>query len=114
MGMDLKIHIENREDKKIVQIEGRIDANSASILEKKIAELHDGKLKVLIDFKKVNYLSSAGMRVLLAATKKIKAHGGSLVFCSMGEEILEIIRMAGFDRILSIYPTEKEALAALG
>lgn len=115
MAMALKIRSEEIEQKKVIRLDGRIDANSASVLEKKMSEILQGKgLKVLMDFSKVSYLSSAGLRVLLSAAKKIKAGGGSLVFCSIGEDLLDIIKMSGFDRILAIYPTEKEAMAALG
>lgn len=114
MSIGLTISIEEHQNKKIVRLDGRIDATSTPILEKKIAPLLEKqKQLVLIDFSKVDYLSSAGMRLLLSASKKLKAHGGKCLFCSMHEDVMEIIKMAGFERILSIYSTEAEALKAL-
>lgn len=114
MTTPLKIVIEETGEKRIMRIEGRIDATSAPILEQKISALMDeGHKRFLLDFSKVDYLSSAGMRVLLSATKKLKVKEGELALCSMHEEVMEIIKMAGFERILSIYRTEKEAFAAL-
>ena len=82
------------------------------ILEEKFIELTKSEAKVLVDFSKVDYLSSAGMRLLLSTTKKMKKNEGKLIFFSISDEVMEIIRMAGFERILSIYGSEQEALNA--
>lgn len=114
MAIGLHIQIEDSDDKKIVRVEGRIDAASAPALENKLTSLiEDKQIWILMDFSKVDYLSSAGMRLLLSLTKKLKSRGGKLALCGMGEEVMEIIKMAGFERILHIYPTEKEALGNL-
>lgn len=113
MTVGLNVKIEEEKDKTIIRIEGRLDAASAPILENKLSEIIDGGKKLMVlDFAKVDYLSSAGMRLLLSTTKKLKAEGGKLHFCSISEEVMEIIKMAGFERILSIFPTEQEALKA--
>jgi len=110
MTVGLNVKIEEDKEKTIVRVEGRLDATSAPILENKLSELITGKKKLIIlDFAKVDYLSSAGMRLLLSTTKKLKAGDGKLHFCSINEEVMEIIKMAGFERILSIFPTEQEA-----
>ncbi len=114
MSIGLTVSIQDHQNKRIVRLEGRIDATSTPILEKKMASLLEKeKQLVLMDFSKVDYLSSAGMRLLLSASKKIKAHGGKCLLCSMHEDVMEIIKMAGFERILSIYSTEAEALKPL-
>ncbi len=114
MALGLNVKIEEQKNRKLVRLEGRLDATTTPALEVKISKvLEENKQFMLIDFSKVDYLSSAGMRLLLSATKKIKAHGGKLVFCAMSDEVMEIIKMAGFERILAIYPTEEEALKAI-
>jgi len=111
-GLNVKIHEVSY--KTVMQIDGRLDATSAPVLENKLSELITaGKKKLVIDFAKVDYLSSAGMRLLLSTTKKIKGLDGKLHFCSISDEVMEIIKMAGFERILHIFPTEEEALSAL-
>lgn len=98
----------------ILRLEGRIDAVSSGILDKSLSGViekqHD---KIALDFTKVDYLSSAGMRLLLSTTKKLKAANGVLCLFSIHDDVMEIIKMAGFERILTIYPLEKDALAAL-
>lgn len=111
MGIGLKIEEEKKDNKTLVRIEGRLDTSSSPILEKKINNLmEEQKLHLVLDFAGVEYLSSAGMRVLLSATKKVKAKNGGLVIFAVIDEVLEIIKMAGFERILSICDDEEEAL----
>jgi anti-anti-sigma factor len=110
----MHIFIEEAGGRRIVKIEGRLDAVSSPTLESRLTGLLEGNHKVvIINFSKINYLSSAGLRLLLSATKKFKSKQGELVCCSINEEVMEIIKMASFERILTIYPDEKSALAAL-
>lgn len=112
--MGLNIEVEDSKEKKIIHIDGRLDAASTPILEKKLTQLiSDGHKFILMNFSKVDYLSSAGMRLLLSATKKLKAIGGKITFCNMSDDVMEIIKMAGFEKILNIYNNENEALEAL-
>lgn len=113
MGLGIRVAVEEKENVLIVRLDGRLDATSTPVLEGKIKPLLDKSMRILIDFSGVDYLSSAGMRLLLSATKKMKAKNGHLVFCGLSDDVMEIIKMAGFDKILRIFPTEKEALAAL-
>jgi len=111
MSVGIHIDLEEIDQKIVLRIEGRIDAASASVLERRINKLIDEERNfLLLDFTRVDYLSSAGMRVLLAALKKIKAQKGTLGIFSIPEDVFEIIRLAGFDKILLIFPNEREAL----
>lgn len=111
MGVGLKIELEEIENRVILRIDGRVDAATAPILDRKINTLTDEHHHyLLLDFSQVDYLSSAGMRLLLSATKKLKSKKGSLILFSLTEEVGEIIKMAGFDKILHICSNEKEAL----
>lgn len=111
MAVGLKISLEEVEQKIILRLEGRIDASSSPLLEKKIDSLlAENRTVLLLDLQRVDYLSSAGLRLFLSATKKLKAKKGELILFSVGEEANEIIKMAGFDRILHICSNEKEAL----
>ena len=112
--MTLKIKLEKLEIGILLRIAGRLDAPSTPILEKDMQSLLDGgQLYFLLDFTEVEYLSSAGMRLLLSVTKKLKPKGGLLCLFSLGEEVREIIKMAGFEKILAISETEAEALKRL-
>lgn len=111
MSIGLHIALEEIEHRVILRIDGRLDVASAPILEKKISSLMDeGHYQLILDFSQVDYLSSAGMRVLLSAKKKLKAKKGALILFSVTDDVGEIFKMAGFDKILHICHSEKEAL----
>lgn len=114
MGIGISIQIEEKGEKRVVRLEGRVDASATPVLESKLDELlKAGHVKIAIDFSRVDYISSAGLRFLLAATKKTRAAKGMLVIAAIQDEVMEIIKMAGFERILHIFPNENKALAAL-
>lgn len=111
MGLGLQISLEEIEDRLVLRIDGRLDATSSPILERKLASLIEEKyLYLLLDFTEVEYLSSAGMRILLSASKKLKEKKGFLLVFSANEDVAEIIRMAGFEKVLHLCSTEKDAL----
>jgi anti-anti-sigma factor len=111
MGVGLRIELEEIEHRVILRIDGRLDAASAPILERKINSLIDeDHYHLILDFTRIDYLSSAGMRVLLSATKKLKSKKGALILFSLSDDVSEVIKMAGFDKILHICSSEKEAL----
>jgi len=100
--------------KPLLIIEGRLDTAAVPVLDAKIEEeLGEGHAKILLDFTNVGYLSSSGMRLLLSLSKKLKEQGGELLLFSIKEEVMEIIKLAGFEKILSIYHDRKAAVAAV-
>ena len=87
------MHIEHeiRQNIDIVILKGRIDALSAPGVNQEIESVLDGgRNKMLIDFKKLEYISSAGLRVLLIVAKKMRAVQGRLVICDLSEKVDEI------------------------
>lgn len=113
MAAGIQFKIDETNHKKIVRLQGKLDAMSTPNLEKKLAPLLESEHKILVDFSKVEYLSSAGMRLLLSATRKMKAKEGIIVFFGINDEVSEIIKMAGFEKILNIFPNETAAIKAL-
>lgn len=112
--MGLEIVIEESGDVSGIRLNGRLDAATSPLLERQIALLlEENQKKILIDFSSVDYLSSAGLRLLLSTTKRLKGKGGKLALFGMMEEVLEIVKMAGFERILRHFATEEQALQDL-
>lgn len=98
----------------ILRFEGRLDAISSPIAEKKIFDsINIGQHKLLFDFSGVEYLSSAGMRMLLSTTKKLKTLSGKLVICSMATNVADVLKMSGFDHVLELAKSEKDGLKKL-
>jgi len=95
----------------ILRISGRLDAVSSPTAERKVFDyIGAGQHKLLFDFSGVDYLSSAGMRMLLSVTKKLKTLSGRLIFCSVTPNVMDILKMSGFDHVLEIAQTEEEGL----
>ena len=71
-----------------------------------------GDRRLIVDFSRLDFISSSGMRVLLIAAKALKAGEGTLVLCAMKNHIEEVFRISGFDRIIPIEESRESALAA--
>ena len=97
----MTIEIKKNADELVLEITGRIDTITAPALDKTINEnLYDTK-SLVFDFKSLEYISSAGLRVLLSTQKKLQRNGKMKVI-NVCEEVLEVFEMTGFADILTI------------
>ena len=94
----MNINIERNSDATILKIEGRLDTTTAPELEKAINDEGEALKNLVLDFKDVNYISSAGLRVLLGAQKKMNVQG-SMEVISVSEDVMDIFEMTGFEGI---------------
>ncbi|WP_036612116.1 STAS domain-containing protein [Oribacterium sp. P6A1] len=91
-----------KEDAKLdIALEGRLDTTTAPQLEETITAEIEGVKELVFDFAALEYVSSAGLRVLLSAQKKMNKQG-SMVIRNVSEEIDEIFNVTGFSDILTI------------
>ena len=65
---------------------------------------------MIIDFESLDYISSAGLRVILKAAKQLKHSDGMIMLCSMEDYVKEVFEIAGFDSIIPIVPNMEDAL----
>ena len=115
MDNEVTVTDEQKGEILVLNVGGRLDAASSPLVEKKVFEfIEAGKHKIVLNFSGVQYLSSAGMRLLLASTKKLKSLEGSIVICCLSDMVMDVIKMAGFDHILNIQSNEDEALKQFG
>lgn len=85
----------------IFGIEGRLDTNTSPQLEEYAGELYaKGTTDIVVDMSKCEFVSSAGLRVIVAMQKRA-AMGGSLVFRSVVTDVMDVFTMTGFDNILT-------------
>jgi anti-anti-sigma factor len=95
----------------VLRMNGRLDAVSSPGAERIVFDfINSGQTKLLIDFAGVDYLSSAGMRMLLSVTKKLKTQSGKLVICAVTLNVMDVLKMSGFDHVLELTKTEEDAL----
>lgn len=97
----MTINIKRNAEQAIIEVVGRLDTTTAPSLDKAINEDIEGATKLVLDLKGLEYVSSAGLRVLLAAQKKMQKAGG-MVLTGVCEEVMEVFEMTGFADILTI------------
>lgn len=97
----MKINKNYNGDELTMAVEGRIDTLTSQILDKQINDELGRFNSLKIDFKDVEYISSAGLRVLISAQKKLDGDA-SMRIINVGDVVNEIFKMSGFDKILKI------------
>jgi anti-anti-sigma factor len=110
----MKIAVENTSGLLVIHTEGRLDAITSIEFEKDVLPLiqQSGK-PVLVDFGKLDYISSAGLRTLIFLTKEMKKNNNLLAICCLSQAVMEVFSISGIDAIISIYPTIEEGITAL-
>ena len=88
-------------EKTVYMLEGRLDTVTAPDLEKELKASLDGVKELVLDFEKLEYISAAGLRVLLAAQKTMTKQG-EMKLIHVNETIMEIFEVTGFSDILTI------------
>lgn len=97
----MEIRMNRSEDKLTVEVIGRLDTLTSPQLEAKLEPELDGIKELIIDLKELEYISSAGLRVLLGAAKAMEDHGGMKVR-NPNEKIMDVFSLTGFDDFLNI------------
>ncbi len=107
----MEITVTDAGEVKVIRIEGKLDTQTSSDAQAQLTQLIDqGATKLVVNFEKLDYISSAGLRVLLAAAKQLKVNSGELRICSLNEVVQEVFDISGFTTILTVTKTEPEAL----
>ena len=100
--MEVRI-IQNTAESAVITFEGHLDSSASEILPEKLAPvMNDAGKQIILDFTKLNYIASSGMRMLLMLNKKAVEKGGRVAIKGMNEDILQIFQMVGFDNIFDI------------
>ncbi len=97
----------------ILELKGRLDSNTSDGFGEKLLNLiQAGENRLVLDLGGVDYISSAGLRVIIKSVKELKRNDGQLHLCSMKDYIREIFDLSGIATILPIHPTLEESLRA--
>lgn len=97
----MNIDVKRNADITTVTVSGRLDTTTAPTLDKEINENIEGTKSLILDMNGVEYISSAGLRVLLSAQKKMQKTG-SMKLVGVCEAVMEVLEMTGFADILVI------------
>jgi anti-anti-sigma factor len=109
------MNIHTVESAAIVEMPDRFDSNIAYNIEKELDGLvNSGQSAILCDFSQTRYISSAGLRVILAIFKKTRALKGRFGVFSLSPYVSEVFDISGFSRIIPIFPSEAAAIEDAG
>jgi anti-sigma B factor antagonist len=98
----------------VFKLNGRLDSNTAMGFEQKLFEcIENGTQRLILDFQELDYISSAGLRVILKATKSLKNADGKLVLCAMQDYVKEVFEISGFDSFLPIEASLDDAVKSV-
>ena len=108
------VYTEQKDGASILNLGGRIDAsNSGQIHERIMDEIESGCQTVIINFSQVSYISSAGLRILIYASKAMVKQSGSFYICSINKNIEKIFQISGLTGIFDIHPDVESCLQAV-
>ena len=97
----------------VLQVTGRLDSTTSPALGERLSGILDGsKSRLLVDFSQLEYISSAGFRVLLQAAKRADANTAKLVLCGVSGKVRQLFDLGGFLDLFSITSTREEGIAA--
>jgi len=98
----------------IVRMTGRLDSSTAQPAEENFAQmLGSGTARLAIDMSRLEYISSAGLRVLLVVAKKVQQAKGKMVLFGLVPNVREVFSVSGFDKIFTIQSDADAAIAAV-
>jgi len=106
----MEITEEKRGDVKIIALRGRLDAVTSPDVEKRLlAMVAQGDVRIALDLSGLSYISSMGLRVLMAVAKQVQTGGGRMAFAALSSTVQEIFKLAGFMELFSVHQTLDEA-----
>ncbi len=110
----MNISTRTQGDVTLIAFDGNLDTNTSPAAQEALDDiLQAGGKKLAIDFSALDYVSSAGLRVLLATAKRLAGSGGVLHLFGLNETVEEVFEMSGFNTIFKVFPDEAAALGGL-
>ena len=107
----MEIETEKGKNRIIVSVTGRIDAVTAPEFEKALLkQIVQGENKFLLNFNGLDYISSAGLRSILAAAQQLKPKGGNIIFAGLKGPVKEVFQISGFATMFKIFENWEDAL----
>ena len=109
----ISLHSKKEGDVLVLAVSGDLTTTTYEFLMKQISKALEPKDKfVLLDFEELVYLSSAGLKLVLEVSNKITDRSGTLIICSLNEQVSQAFVYSGFDQALNIEDTREKALKA--
>jgi anti-anti-sigma factor len=112
---DLSIQVRDVDGVAVMRPEGFINAHTVRQFEEALEALvRDGHYTILLDCKDLHYISSAGLGAIMGLIETVRKHGGDILLCDLQDNVHAIFDTLGFTQLYRVFPTDAQALSALG
>ena len=108
----VNIHVEDLKRVELVKVSGRIDSSNASQFDNVLKEIVSRKHNVVLEMSGVDYISSAGLRAMIALLRECKKHKGDVRLANPSERVVEVLALAGLDSLFEVYDSEAAAVGS--
>jgi anti-sigma B factor antagonist len=106
------IQVEDLKRVELVKVSGRIDSSNAAQIDGVLKEVVSRKHNVVLEMSGVDYISSAGLRAMVALLRECKKHKGDVRLANPSERVLEVLALAGLDTLFDVYDSEATAVGS--
>jgi len=111
----MNVQVENHDKVLVAKVEGRVDSSNSQDFERQLqGAIGEDVQAVVIDLGQLAYISSAGLRVVLLVAKTLGQRNVSISLCALSDPVQSVFEISGFNRIIQIYDSRADALAAAG
>ena len=98
----------------VAELIGKLDTTTSGSAQDKLVQcVKDGETKIILNLKDLDYVSSAGLRVILVTSKLLQSNEGEFRLCSPNDTVEEILKSSGFNSLLQIHDTEQAAIDSI-
>lgn len=107
----MEISVKTTNEVKVIHLQGILDHRTSPEAQEHLNELiGEDARKIIVDFTALDFISSAGLRVLLTTAKQLKPLGGEIRVCNLNDIVREVFEISGFVSIIKVFKSEAEAL----
>ena len=109
----LETRVLNKNDVIVIEVQGRVDSSNAGELGEVLAGvIDDGQHQLVLDLGAVDYMSSAGLREMVAALKKLRNRDGDMRIAQVTERVYDVLELSGLNTIFQIFENQAEAVSS--
>jgi anti-sigma B factor antagonist len=108
----VNIEVEDLKRVELVRVSGRIDSSNAAEFDGVLKEVAGRKHNVVLDMSGVDYISSAGLRAIIALLRECKKHKGDVRLANPSDRVVEVLALAGLDSLFEVYDSDTAAVGS--
>ena len=108
----LECPVERKDGVAVIRPKGRLDSGQIGAFEKLLERLiKENQHHMVLDFGELRFISSSALRILLVTARKLRGKSGTFLLCELAPHVLDVMKTAGFDRLLDMRDSRDEAVA---